>query len=174
MDSSPIVVISGQVPNPLIGTDAFQETDMVGVSRPVVKHSFLVKRCEEIPEIVAKAFHIATTGRPGPVVIDVPKDTTDPDITAIYNYSPQVRLRAYNPAVRGNGRQIRKAAAALLAPPVPPLPGHPHDPVLLTVVACLAQTSAQITVRESLGANATHFPIRDTRRRRLLQGRSGA
>ncbi len=114
MDSSPIIVISGQVPNPLIGTDAFQETDMVGISRPVVKHSFLVKRCEDIPEMVAKAFHIATTGRPGPVVIDVPKDTTDPEITAIYHYPRQVKLRSYNPAVRGNGRQIRKAAAALL------------------------------------------------------------
>ena len=114
MDSSPIVVISGQVPNPLIGTDAFQETDMVGISRPVVKHSFLVKRCEDIPEMVAKAFHIATTGRPGPVVIDVPKDTTDPEITAIYNYPRQVSLRSYKPAVRGNGRQIRKAAAVLL------------------------------------------------------------
>jgi len=110
-----MVVISGQVPNAVIGTDAFQETDMVGISRPVVKHSFLIKRCEEIPAVVSKAFHIATTGRPGPVVIDVPKDTTDPDVTALYNYPREVALRSYNPAVRGNGRQIRKAVAALLA-----------------------------------------------------------
>jgi len=114
MDSAPLVVISGQVPNNVIGTDAFQETDMVGVSRPVVKHSFIVKRAEDIPAIVWKAFHIATTGRPGPVVIDVPKDTTDPDVTAPYVYPDELRLRSYNPAVKGNGRQIRKAAAALL------------------------------------------------------------
>jgi len=115
MDSVPMVVISGQVPNNVIGTDAFQETDMVGVSRPVVKHSFIVKQPEDIPNIVWKAFHIATTGRPGPVVIDVPKDTTDPDVTAPYAYPKKLRLRSYNPAVKGNGRQIRKAAAALLA-----------------------------------------------------------
>ena len=113
MDSTPIVVISGQVPTTQIGTDAFQETDMIGVSRPVVKHSFLVRNCAEIPETVRKAFHIATTGRPGPVVIDVPKDTTDPDITAPYNYPKTVSMRSYKPAVKGNARQIRKAAAAL-------------------------------------------------------------
>ena len=84
MDSIPMVVISGQVPNNVIGTDAFQETDMVGVSRPVVKHSFIVKKPEDIPAMVWKAFHIASTGRPGPVVIDVPKDTTDPDVLATY------------------------------------------------------------------------------------------
>jgi acetolactate synthase-1/2/3 large subunit len=114
MDSIPMIVISGQVPNPLIGTDAFQETDMVGISRPVVKHSFLVKDCSEIASVVKKAFHIATTGRPGPVVIDVPKDTTDPDITAPYAFPQSVSLRSYSPAVRGNGRQIRKAVDVLL------------------------------------------------------------
>ncbi len=114
MDSIPMVVISGQVPNNVIGTDAFQETDMVGVSRPVVKHSFIVKKPEDIPGIVWKAFHIASTGRPGPVVIDVPKDTTDPDVLATYRYPKQMKLRSYNPAVKGNGRQIRKAAAALV------------------------------------------------------------
>ncbi len=113
MDSTPIIVISGQVPTAQIGTDAFQETDMIGVSRPVVKHSFLVRDCAEIPEMVKKAFHIATTGRPGPVVIDVPKDTTDPEITAPYRYPETVTMRSYKPAVKGNGRQIRKAAAAL-------------------------------------------------------------
>jgi acetolactate synthase-1/2/3 large subunit len=115
MDSVPMVVISGQVPSSLIGTDAFQETDMVGVSRPVVKHSFIVRSAEEIPTIVRKAFHIATTGRPGPVVIDVPKDTTDPAVTAPYVYPESVSLRSYNPATKGNGRQIRKAASVLLA-----------------------------------------------------------
>ena len=114
MDSIPIVVISGQVPTAQIGTDAFQETDMMGVSRPVVKHSFLVRDCKEIAETVKKAFHIATTGRPGPVVIDVPKDTTDPTITAPYRYPSAINLRSYKPAIKGNGRQIRKATAALL------------------------------------------------------------
>ncbi len=114
MDSTPIVVISGQVPTSQIGTDAFQETDMIGVSRPVVKHSFLVRDCAEIPETIKKAFHIATTGRPGPVVIDVPKDTTDPEITAPYEYPGAVSMRSYKPALKGNARQIRKAAAALV------------------------------------------------------------
>ncbi|MCY4343676.1 MAG: acetolactate synthase 3 large subunit [Gammaproteobacteria bacterium] len=114
MDSTPLIVISGQVPTAQIGTDAFQETDMVGVSRPVVKHSFLVRDCAEIPRTIKTAFHIATTGRPGPVVIDVPKDTTDPAITAAYDYPESVSLRSYKPAKRGNGRQLRKAAKALI------------------------------------------------------------
>lgn len=115
MDSIPMVVISGQVPNELIGTDAFQETDMLGVSRPVVKHSFMVKEAKEIPDVVHKAFHIATTGRPGPVVIDVPKDTTDPAHLAAYIRPTDLRLRSYTPATSGNSRQIRKALEALVA-----------------------------------------------------------
>jgi len=114
MDSIPMVVISAQVPQELIGTDAFQETDMIGISRPVAKHSFMVKRAEDIPLIVKKAFHIATTGRPGPVVIDIPKDTTDPAVLAPYVYPEKVLLRSYNPATKGNARQIRKAVQALL------------------------------------------------------------
>ena len=78
MDSIPLIVISGQVQSHLIGTDSFQETDMMGISRPVVKHSFIVQETKDIPRIVQEAFHIATTGRPGPVVIDIPKDKTDP------------------------------------------------------------------------------------------------
>ncbi|MCS5582714.1 MAG: thiamine pyrophosphate-binding protein, partial [Pseudomonadales bacterium] len=78
MDSIPMVVISGQVQSHLIGTDSFQETDMVGISRPIVKHSFLVRTASEIPETIKKAFYIATSGRPGPVVVDIPKDVTDP------------------------------------------------------------------------------------------------
>ena len=114
MDSIPMVVISGQVAREQIGTDAFQETDMVGVSRPVVKHSFLVKCTEEIPETVKKAFYIAQSGRPGPVVIDIPKDVTDPAHLAPYEYPRSVSLRSYNPAVRGHGGQIRRAARALV------------------------------------------------------------
>ncbi len=114
MDSTPIVVISGQVPNAQIGTDAFQETDMVGISRPVVKHSFLIREASQIPEVVKKAFYIATTGRPGPVVIDVPKDSTDPNVTFEYHYPRDVALRSYNPTVRGHSGQIRRAVRALL------------------------------------------------------------
>ena len=114
MDSIPMIVISGQVPTDLIGTDAFQETDMVGISRPVVKHSFMVKNAAEIPLVVKKAFYIATSGRPGPVVIDVPKDTTDPAVTAAYGYPRSVQLRSYNPATRGHTGQIKRAVDALL------------------------------------------------------------
>ena len=115
MDSTPIVVISAQVPNALIGTDAFQETDMVGVSRPVVKHSYMVKSAPDIPRIIKEAFYIARSGRPGPVVIDIPKDTTDPAEEFDYDYPETVSLRSYSPATRGHGLQIRKAVAALLA-----------------------------------------------------------
>ena len=79
MDSIPMVVLSGQVASHLIGTDAFQETDMIGISRPIVKHSFSIESAEEIPRVIKEAFYIATSGRPGPVVIDIPKDTTAPD-----------------------------------------------------------------------------------------------
>ena len=115
MDSTPIVVISGQVANEFIGSDAFQETDMVGVSRPVVKHSYLVRSAAEIPRIVKEAFYIACSGRPGPVVIDVPKDTTDPNVFFDYEYPESVSLRSYSPTTRGHSGQIRKAATALLA-----------------------------------------------------------
>ncbi len=115
MDSTPIVVISGQVANEFIGSDAFQETDMVGVSRPVVKHSYLVRSAAEIPRIVKEAFYIARSGRPGPVVIDVPKDTTDPNVFFDYEYPDSVSLRSYSPTTRGHSGQIKKAAAALLA-----------------------------------------------------------
>src|SRR5690554_1216029 len=109
MDSIPMVVLSGQVASHLIGEDAFQETDMVGISRPIVKHSFLVKRAVDIPEVIRKAFYIASTGRPGPVVIDLPKDITNPYEKFEYNYPRKVKLRSYTPATRGHSGQIRKA-----------------------------------------------------------------
>jgi len=115
MDSIPMVVLSGQVATHLIGEDAFQETDMVGISRPIVKHSFMVKRAEDIPETIKKAFHIATTGRPGPVVIDIPKDVTRPDEVFEYSYPESVKLRSYSPAQRGHTGQIKKAARMLLS-----------------------------------------------------------
>ena len=114
MDSTPVIVISGQVKSHLIGTDSFQETDMIGVSRPIVKHSFLAQRAEDIPMIVKKAFHIATTGRPGPVVIDIPKDVTDPDYKVDYSYPKDIDIRSYKPVEEGHSGQIRKAAKLLL------------------------------------------------------------
>ena len=115
MDSSPIVVISGQVPRDKIGEDAFQETDMSGVSRPVVKHNFMVRDATQIPETIRKAFHIATSGRPGPVVVDIPKDVTSPAEKFEYVYPERVRLRSYNPVTRGHSGQIRKAVQLLLS-----------------------------------------------------------
>ncbi|MGF1755461.1 acetolactate synthase 3 large subunit [Vibrio makurazakiensis] len=114
MDSIPMIVISGNVPNSLIGNDAFQECDIVGVSRPIVKHSFLVKKAEDIPETVKKAFHIATTGRPGPVVIDLPKDTMNPQIKLPYEYPETIKMRSYSPTTTGHKGQIKKALKALL------------------------------------------------------------
>ena len=108
-----MVVISGQVQSHLIGTDSFQETDMVGVSRPVVKHSYLVRTASEIPETIKKAFHIATSGRPGPVVVDIPKDMTDPTNLFDYSYPEKVTMRSYSPATRGHTGQIKKAIRLL-------------------------------------------------------------
>ena len=114
MDSIPVIVISGQVKAHLIGTDSFQETDMIGVSRPIVKHSFLAQRAEDIPEIVKKAFHIATTGRPGPVVIDIPKNVSDPSYTFDFIYPEEVDIRSYKPVKEGHSGQIRRAAKLIL------------------------------------------------------------
>lgn len=114
MDSIPMIVISGNVPTNLIGNDAFQECDIVGVSRPVVKHSFLVKKAEDIPETVKKAFYIASTGRPGPVVIDLPKDVMNPQIKLPYEYPATINMRSYNPTTTGHKGQIKKALKALL------------------------------------------------------------
>ncbi|SUZ62152.1 uncharacterized protein METZ01_LOCUS15006 [marine metagenome] len=114
MDSTPVIVISSQVKAHLIGTDSFQETDMIGVSRPIVKHSFLVQKAEDIPATIKKAFHIATTGRPGPVVIDIPKSVTDPDYKFDYSYPKDVDIRSYKPVEEGHSGQIRKAAKLLL------------------------------------------------------------
>ena len=115
MDSTPVIVISSQVKAHLIGTDSFQETDMIGVSRPIVKHSFLVQKAEDIATTIKKAFHIANTGRPGPVVIDIPKSVTDPDYKFDYSYPKDVDIRSYKPVEEGHSGQIRKAAKLLLA-----------------------------------------------------------
>lgn len=115
MDSIPLVVISGQVPRDKIGGDAFQETDMVGISRPIVKHSFLVKDASEIAGVIAKAFYIAGTGRPGPVVVDIPKDVTAPNYRVPYEYPEKVKLRSYQPTTKGHTGQIKRAIKTLLA-----------------------------------------------------------
>jgi len=109
MDSIPMVVISGQVPSPLIGNDAFQEVDAVGITRSCVKHNFLIKDISEVAITVKKAFHIATTGRPGPVVIDIPKDVTINQME-MEEYPETVEMRSYKPTTKASNRQIKKAA----------------------------------------------------------------
>ena len=115
MDSIPMVILSGQVATHLIGDDAFQETDMLGCSRPIVKHSYSCRAAEEIPTIIAKAFHLAKSGRPGPVVVDLPKDNLNPNATFDYFMPSEIKLRSYNPTIKGHPKQIKKAATALMA-----------------------------------------------------------
>ncbi|MDT8384752.1 MAG: acetolactate synthase 3 large subunit [Gammaproteobacteria bacterium] len=107
MDSIPMVVITGQVPTHMIGNDAFQEVDSVGITRPCVKHNFLVKDVNDLALTLKKAFYVATTGRPGPVVVDIPKDVTAN--TANYEYPQEIHMRSYNPVVKGHSGQIKKA-----------------------------------------------------------------
>ncbi|ATC97147.1 acetolactate synthase 3 large subunit [Pseudoalteromonas tunicata] len=114
MDSIPMVVLAGQVPSNLIGDDAFQETDIVGCSRPIVKHSFNCRSAVEIPEILAKAFYIAKTGRPGPVVVELPKDILNPALEFPFIMPKDISLRSYNPSKKGHSKQIRKAVQAIL------------------------------------------------------------
>ncbi|CAG1017784.1 acetolactate synthase I/II/III large subunit [Burkholderiaceae bacterium] len=113
MDSIPMVIITGQVPTPAIGLDAFQECDTVGITRPIVKHNFLVKDVRDLAVTLKKAFHIARTGRPGPVVVDIPKDVSLK--TTPFHYPASVEMRSYNPVRKGHGGQIRKAVQLLLA-----------------------------------------------------------
>ena len=149
MDSIPMVVLSGQVPTSLIGDDAFQETDIVGCSRPIVKHSFNCRSASEIPNILAKAFYIASTGRPGPVVVELPKDMLNPELTFAYNFPPATELRTYNPNTKGHSKQIRKAVTAIL------------EAKKLVIYSgggiVLSNTSEQLThLVESLNAPITH------------------
>jgi acetolactate synthase I/II/III large subunit len=150
MDSIPMIVLSGQVATDYIGTDAFQETDMVGISRPIVKHSFMVKTAAEIPQVVKKAFYLATSGRPGPVVIDIPKDTTDPGVLAPYTYPKSVALRSYNPAQRGHSGQIRRAVDALL---------HARRPVIYAGGGVIQGESSDALVRI---ARRLDYPVTNT------------
>lgn len=113
MDSVPLVVLTGQVPTSLIGNDAFQEVDTVGITRPCVKHNFLVKNVQDLALTLRKAFYIATSGRPGPVVVDIPKDITAQ--SCVFEYPRQIRMRSYNPTTRGHSGQIRKALELMLS-----------------------------------------------------------
>ncbi|HEX7004696.1 MAG TPA: biosynthetic-type acetolactate synthase large subunit [Trueperaceae bacterium] len=130
MDSSALVAITGNVANPLIGTDAFQEADVYGITLPVTKHNYLVKRVEDIPRIVAEAFHIATTGRPGPVLIDIPKDVQQAPFEGSFDVT--VDLPGYRPTIKGHAGQIRRAAKAI---------GEAKRPVMM--VGGGAQASAE-------------------------------
>jgi len=113
MDSIPMVVLAGQVATSLIGDDAFQETDIVGCSRPIVKHSFNCRNLEDIPNVIAKAFYIAKTGRPGPVVVELPKDMLIPQNKGKFHIETDVKMRSYNPTVKGHPKQIRKAVKTI-------------------------------------------------------------
>jgi acetolactate synthase-1/2/3 large subunit len=114
MDSIPMVIVTGQVPTPAIGLDAFQECDTVGITRPIVKHNFLVKDVRDLAMTMKKAFHIARTGRPGPVVVDIPKDVSMAKLGSTFEYPKHVEMRSYNPARKGHTGQIRKAVQLLL------------------------------------------------------------
>src|SRR6266513_1187148 len=112
MDSIPMVIITGQVPTHAIGLDAFQECDTVGITRPCVKHNFLVKDVKDLAVTIKKAFYLATTGRPGPVLVDIPKDVTQ--ASTEFNYPKTIALRSYNPVTKGHAGQIKKAVQLLL------------------------------------------------------------
>ena len=114
MDSIPMVVITGQVPTAAIGSDAFQEVDCIGITRPCVKHNFLVSNVEDLASTLKKAFYVATSGRPGPVVVDIPKDVTRPDFKVPYQYPADVKMRSYNPVTKGHSGQMRKALDVIL------------------------------------------------------------
>src|SRR5215208_2934117 len=111
MDSVPVVAITGQVPSHAIGTDAFQEADIRGITMPVTKHNFLVTDAAEIPQRIAEAFHLAATGRPGPVLVDIPKDVLQ--ATTDFSWPPRIDLPGYKPTTRPHGKQVREAATMI-------------------------------------------------------------
>ncbi|MFD2167039.1 acetolactate synthase 3 large subunit [Thalassotalea euphylliae] len=113
MDSIPMVVLAGQVATSMIGDDAFQETDIIGCSRPIVKHSYNCRRLEDIPNIIAKAFYLAKTGRPGPVVVELPKDMLIPQNKGEFHIETDVKMRSYNPSAKGHPKQIKKAVKTI-------------------------------------------------------------
>ncbi len=121
MDSIPMVILSGQVSTAMIGSDAFQEVDAVGISRPCVKHNFLVKSINDLALTLKKAFYVASTGRPGPVLVDIPKDITDIHVKVEYSYPHSISMRSYNPVIKANYKQIKKAVELILTAKKPVL-----------------------------------------------------
>jgi len=113
MDSIPMVVLAGQVASSLIGNDAFQETDIVGCTRPIIKHSFNCRSLADIPDAIAKAFYLANTGRPGPVVVELPKDILIPQNKGPFSINTDIKMRSYNPNIKGHPKQIKKAAQTI-------------------------------------------------------------
>lgn len=158
MDSIPLVVISGQIPLSLIGTDGFQEVDAVGISRPCTKHNYLVKSIEELPKILKEAFYIASSGRPGPVLVDIPKDITSE--MAEFVYPENVEIPTYKPSYKGNNKQIKKAIAAILEAKKP----------LLYVGGGTVLSNAYESVREF--AKVTQIPVVETLMARGVMGDS--
>ena len=148
MDSIPLIIISGQVPTTLIGTDAFQEIDAVGISRPCTKHNFLVKSIEELPRILKEAFYIARSGRPGPVHIDLPKDISA--TIGEFNYPNEIKLQTYKPTYKGNPRQIKKVSQAIL---------ESKKPLLYIGGGCVASKSSNL-IKEF--CEITHIPVVET------------
>ncbi|CAH9066535.1 Acetolactate synthase isozyme 3 large subunit [Pseudoalteromonas holothuriae] len=149
MDSIPMVVLSGQVPSNLIGDDAFQETDIVGCSRPIVKHSFNCRDAQQIPTVLAKAFYLASTGRPGPVVVELPKDILNPQLKFNYTMPDTMDMRTYNPSTKGHPKQIKKAVEAIL--------GAQRLVIYSGGGIVLSDTSAQLTeLVETLNAPITN------------------
>ena len=151
MDSVPLVVFSGQVPSPLIGNDAFQEVDTVGITRPCVKHNFLVKRVEDLAPAIKKAFFLATSGRPGPVLVDIPKDVTaHKTVFDPVQYRKPPKIRSYNPTTEGHQGQIKRAVDLMLAA---------RRPMLYTGGGViLGNASAELTQL----ARALDFPVTNT------------
>ncbi|SFV64489.1 Acetolactate synthase large subunit [hydrothermal vent metagenome] len=156
MDSIPMVVISGQVPLSLIGTDGFQEIDAVGISRPCTKHNYLVKKIEDLPRILKEAFYIAKSGRPGPVLVDIPKDITAE--IAEFNYPKEVSIPTYKPNYKGNNRQIKKAIEAIKSAKKP----------LLYIGGGVVLSNASMLVREF--AKKTQIPAVETLMARGVMG----
>ncbi|MDD3774989.1 MAG: acetolactate synthase large subunit [Sulfurovaceae bacterium] len=156
MDSIPLVVISGQVPLSLIGTDGFQEVDAVGISRPCTKHNYLVDSIEELPRILKEAFYIANSGRPGPVLVDIPKDITAE--YGIFEYPTEVNIPTYRPSYKGNDRQIKKAVEAIIEAKKP----------LLYLGGGVVLGNASDLVREF--ANMTQIPAVETLMARGVMG----
>src|SRR5689334_5665017 len=145
MDSVPVVAITGQQSRPLIGTDAFQEADICGITLPVTKHNYLVTDPAEIPRAIAEAFHIASTGRPGPVLVDIPKDVLQE--TTSFSWPPELRLPGYRPTTRPHGKQVREAAKLITAA---------HRPVLY-VGGGIIKAGATAELREL--AELTGIPV---------------